>query len=225
MYKYFLSLVALLLCAFPRVGCTDIDVLRGTAAPRSPIALATDHAKDGARSIVFLNTETHRVLGVVLPDEKTEGVRNLVVSWNEDATKAAIMIYIGTKQSYIALYKKVGDKFQEIGYPEPDPVTLYEGKSGKTLDFSGVTAYSANSLGPWTDLDTVRLIFGKGEELIAGPLVFYAVCNVRIDDKGVDIKVGDIKGKLTAEASIELLKKWGERYWSRHLDKPLFQTN
>jgi hypothetical protein len=127
----------------------------------------------------------HQELISIIPKHMSEIVSKLWVDgkWNKQNNRVALIIYYGTKLSYIKIYRlKQDGKLQEIQFDWPDVVQTFKGKKGINILAQGQLDAMENQIDNWLDTNVVRLISGMAV-ISNGYIKRYSVSlNLRIKD-------------------------------------------
>jgi hypothetical protein len=206
--------IILVMCPTPAFCIMKIARLTATTSPDSSVVITKETQANGPAEFYFVNSTTGERLGTVL--SKSEGdLANvtLVSSWNTSSSKVALLVFYGVRSSKIKLFERdAKGHFVPVILRMPDPLSIYGKSDLKKLSQEHVNA-SENSLGPWINDKSVRLVSGimidRGNDMFVHLLVtFTAIIEGRVEVK--DVKLA---GPYSDEEAERFLDQWGKKYW------------
>jgi hypothetical protein len=189
------------------------ELLAGTMSPDKKVALAKEGPEFGEKNFYFLNTATGEKLGRIFSGELNPENPSFVASWNPSSSKVAVLVYFGVRSSRIELFRLNAQRYLErVKFSAPDPLSMYGKPDLKKLAEEHVKA-SENSLGPWINNDSVRLVSGvmidQGDDTFRHLFITFTA-TLR---QNVEIAHAQIQGPYTDREAREFLERWGSKYW------------
>ncbi len=215
--KFYVVLTAIFCSA---VTCVAGEERILSTSPNKQIVIVEKRSDGGEIDYYFIERSSRKKLGFVLPQEQRHQISNVAVvaSWNKSSANVALVVFYGTKLSELLLFRRTGDGlFHDVPLNEPDPIALYNEKTGKTLPQPG-DGGSENAVGPWLDDHTVALITGEAKqtEQLDQYLHLFVTFHARITNTRAQLSHIELVGPLSNAKSERFLKRWGEQYVEAH---------
>jgi hypothetical protein len=204
--------------AVPLVSAAPDQQVEGTMSPQGLCIIHVSTPKSDAYR--FWNTKLKKYAGSVLPPDQDD-LSNLqfVADWNPKGTRLALLYYYSTKLSDFYLYTTSADGMvNRADFKCPDSSDVYANVKGHTWSLSQSSGESCNSLGPWTDDNTVRLICGDSKDVYdkqnqnLGTLTLLVTFKVHFMDYSTKVSDEKLIGPFSDADRDTFLKQWGDQY-------------
>jgi hypothetical protein len=188
----------------------------GDAEKRSPDGRIGVLVDDNSGEPYFFDFRKSRKCGFVLPASQRGEINKLswLSNWLPDSSVVAILLYYGGRMNEILVFKRDDEgNMKGIKFNLPDLSKMYKSEG---INVEGVSGFEQNSLGPWINNTTIRLLAGRGKEFPDGVRHFVVKVLLRVD-AGVGV-VEQVKQRnvMSDEVSRKFFEQWGEQYWRRN---------